>query len=335
MLDAATANPGLGGPVGAVASPQNKGLELRSQLSHHAAMTPDSRALALAARQGGVINQSQALDCGLSPSGIFRRVRRGDWQKVIRSVYRLVDMTDASDLLRAAIAALPSAVVSHESAAERHAIPLVHRGKAVVSVHTRTTHSFPGVIIHRNHDLASEHVTRIGDLPVTTVPRTILDLAHILSGKHVRRIVDDLIADRRLIVADLTAIHEQVAKRGKPGSTALRSILAERGAGQGAKASRLELEGLRVLRDAGLPEPILEYPIPWNSTKRFDAAYPDARLAIEWDSRRWHGLIDSFEADRNRDRAALLHKWKVLRFTWRDVTDRPSEVAATVRTLME
>ncbi len=90
------------------------------------------------------------------------------------------------------------------------------------SVHTRTTPSFPGVIIHRNHDLASEHVTRIGDLPVTTLPRTILDLAHILSEKHVRRIVDDLIADRRLTVADLTAIHEHVAKRGRPGSIALR-----------------------------------------------------------------------------------------------------------------
>jgi Transcriptional regulator, AbiEi antitoxin len=289
----------------------------------------------LAARQGGVITLHQAIECGLSARSVQYRVERGEWQRVFRSVYRLIEMTDAHDLVRAASAALPGAVVSHESAAEFHDVPFVARGRAVVSVHTRATHVFPGVTVHRNHDLSVEHVQRLDDLPVTTIPRTVVDLSSVLSEQHIRKIVDRLIAGQVLSVDDLHRVRDQVARRGKPGATALRRILEERGEGPERNASGLERAGLSVIRDGGLPDPTLEYPFPWNQLKRFDAAYPDSRLGIEWDSRRWHGLIDSFDRDRQRDREAILHGWTVLRFTWQDVTMRPQEVVDTVRAVLE
>lgn len=297
-------------------------------------MTPDASALARAARQGGVIHRRQALECGLSATTIDRRVRSGDWKRVMRSVYRLIDMDRPGDLLRAAVGVLPSAVVSHESAAEIHRIPMVEAGRAVVSVHTRTTHRFPGVIVHRNHDLAATHVVEIDDLPVTTIPRTLIDLGTVLTEGHLRRVVDDVIGMQRVTVQDLALAFDQIAKRGKPGATAFRRILDERGTGPGANATTLERLGLRVLREAGLPDPEIEYPIPWNRVRRFDAAYPRERVSIEWDSRRWHGLIDAFERDRRRDREALLHGWTVFRFTWVDVTERPAEVVETIATAL-
>lgn len=302
---------------------------------HDGSVTRDGLLLALAARQGGVITRTQAIDSGLSPRSIQYRVKAGEWQRVLRSVYRLIDMADADDLLRAAIAALPGAVVSHESAAELLEIRRVPRGRAVVSVHTRTTHEFPRVTVHRNHDLSPDHVLHADGLPVTSIQRTVVDLAQIISRKHVRRIVDDLIAERRVTVEEIRLVHDQVARRGKPGSAALRAVLNERGEGPAASASRLELEGLKVLRAHGLPEPVLEYPIPWHTTKRFDAAYPNLRVAIEWDSRRWHSLVDAFERDRQRDRTAAVHGWYVLRFTWKDVTERSNEVARTVASMLE
>jgi hypothetical protein len=298
-------------------------------------MTPDTSALALAARQGGVLTLAQAVECGLSARSVQYRTQRGEWQRVYRSVYRLIEMSNADDLVRAAVAVLPGAVVSHESAAEIHEIPFVARELAVVSVHTRTTHVFPGVTVHRNHDLAGSHIREISDMPVTTLPRTVFDLSSILSEKHVRSIVDRLIAERRIALQELALVHEEVARRGKPGATALRRILGERADGVEAKATRLELDGLQLIRKGGLPEPVLEYPFPWNTARRFDAAYPRAELAIEWDSRLWHGLIDSFERDRQRDREAMLHGWKVLRFTWRDITERPVEVVETIRAILE
>jgi hypothetical protein len=294
-------------------------------------MDPDGCALALASKQGGVITRVQATRCGLTPSSIKHRLRLGRWEPVVRSVYRLIDMTDAHDLIRAAVSVLPDAVVSHEAAAEIHGIRRVRTGVPAVSVHSRTTHTFPGVAVHRNHDLAPSHIELHGDLPVTTLPRTVIDLASILHVDHVGDVVTDLITEKRLTVETLGDVFDEVACRGKPGSATIRWILETRGTGQDANASALERRGLAVLLDGGLPRPRLECAIPWDTARRFDACYPVWMIAIEWDSRRWHLREDAFERDRARDRSALLHGWAVYRFTWDDVTTRPDLVVSTIR----
>lgn len=295
-------------------------------------MDPDSSAFAHASKQGGVITRDQALRCGLSPSAIKHRLQLGRWTVISRSVYRLIDMTDSQNLIRAAIAVLPDSVVSHEAAAETHSIRRVRRGIACVTVHTRTTHAFPGVTVHRNHDLAPSHTLMREGLPVTTLPRTVIDLASILHPEHTRDIVIDLITEKRLTTAAVRTVFDDTARRGKPGSTAIREILTERGDGPSSNASELERRGLAVLLNGGLPEPHLEFPIPWDTNRRFDASYPELRIAIEWDSRTWHLRAGAFERDRARDRSALLHGWSVYRFTWEDVTSRPSLVVQTIST---
>jgi hypothetical protein len=294
-------------------------------------MDPDGCTLALAAKQGGVITRVQAMRCGLTPGAIKHRLRLGRWELVVRSVYRLIDMTDARDLIRAAISALPDSVVSHEAAAEIHGVRRVRIGIPAVSVHSRTTHTFPGVNVHRNHDLAASHIEIHGDLPVTTLPRTVIDLASILHPEHVADIVTDLITEKRLTVEALGEVFDGVACRGKPGVTTIRGILEARGSGRDANASALERKGLAVLLGGGLPVPLLECAIPWDTARRFDACYPEWKIAIEWDSRRWHLREDAFDRDRARDRSALLLGWAVYRFTWGDVTTRPDLVVSTIR----
>jgi hypothetical protein len=174
----------------------------------------------------------------------------------------------------------------------------------------------------------------VDDIPATTIPRTICDLASILHPAHLSAIVDDLVAEKRLELPKLRSIGEQLARRGKPGSTALRALLEERTSIDSAVASRLERLGLAALVEAGLPQPVLEFPAPWDETRRLDAAYPDVRVGIEWDSKRWHTQVAAFENDRRRDRSALLHGWRVFRFTWEDVTNRRHEVVGTVRSAL-
>ncbi|MEA2057285.1 MAG: type IV toxin-antitoxin system AbiEi family antitoxin domain-containing protein [Actinomycetota bacterium] len=289
----------------------------------------------LAASQGGIIRIEQALASGLTYPQVRYRVDTGTWVRVIRGVLRIFDMAHCRDRLRAAVAALPTATVSHESAAEIHAIPYVRRDLAVVSVHSQTTHAFPAVTVHRNHDLDPAHVVIHDELPVTTVCRTVIDLAAVLTANHIESIVDDLFAAKRLTVNELDDAVDLVSRRGKPGSTSLHELLALRRDEPDPSPTPLERRGFEVLADGELPEPIREYPMPWNESRRFDAAYPQARLAIEWDSRRWHTQVSAFETDRQRDRQAAIHGWRVLRFTWRDVTTRPREVADTVRRALE
>jgi hypothetical protein len=248
-------------------------------------------------------------------------------------VYRILDLDEPRDRLRAAVAALPEAVVSHESAAEFHDVPALRRGLAVVTVHTRTTHSFPGVIVHRTSDLEPHHVVDGAGLPTTSLARTVLDLSACLRPAHLEDIVDDLFAARRLALDDLAQVVTEVGRRGKTGSAALRSLIEAR-IGAPPRGSRLERLGLDLLRNAGFPDPETEYTIPWSPKRRFDVAYPDRRLAIEWDSRRWHTQAEAFEQDRRRDRQAVVHGWRLLRFTWLDVIERPGEVAASVRAAM-
>ncbi len=289
----------------------------------------DSAAFDLARRQGGALSRSQAAGLGFTRGQIDYRVRRGLWKPVARLGYRLVEALDDTDLLSAACALLPAAVVFRRSAAVLHAIPSIGTEQPQVSVHSRTTHVFPGVEVHRCHDMADEHVTELRGLRVTTIERTVVDLAAELSIRHLSWVVDRLIAKQAMSVEVLERTASEVGRRGKPGTRSMRSIIEA--LDLGSEVSPLEQRGRALLAaHHGIPVIQSEYPVPWASHRRFDDAIPEAQLAIEWDSYRWHGQRDSFESDRRRDRDAASHGWRVLRFTWRDVTQHPDEVIQSV-----
>jgi hypothetical protein len=296
--------------------------------------TNHSKVVDLALAQGGVVTRRQLLDLGLTTRQIDYRVNTGEWSLVKRGVYQIAQPRDRRDLLRRVIAVWERSVLSHETAAEMHDVPYVDRGRIVVSHHSRTTHDFPDIEVHRTHDLDEWHVTRVDGMPVTTIARTVVDLAATRSVRHVGAITDRLVSDGRLDLVELAAVHGAVARRGKGGTQVLREVLEERFDGTFRDESELERRGRRVIADGGLPLPVSEYPIPWNPSRRFDEAYPELKIAIEWDSRRYHGQLAAFESDRARDRDAALEGWRVLRFTWNDVHNHPQRVVNTIRGLL-
>ncbi len=284
----------------------------------------------LSATQGGVVRLDQALECGMTRHQIKYRVRSGLWSPLGRGAYLVTAMVSVADRLRGAIAALPGAVVAHEAAAEIYGLRYVEAGLATVLVHSQTTHEFPGVTVRRCHDLNPGHVTTIDGLATTTIPRTIVDLAAIVTKKNLAAVVDDAVAADKVSIAEVAKVAAEIGRSGKPGTRNMRAILEER-SGPGLRGTGLERKGNRLLLTIDGDPPTFEYPIPWRPEKRIDAAYPPERLGIEWDSRRWHTQVAAFEIDRIRDREAILHGWRILRFTWVDVTERPDLVIATVR----
>jgi len=240
-------------------------------------------------------------------------------------LYRLLPAEGWKSHLLAAIATLPSAVASHESAATIHRIDRIRSPVAAVTVHSRTTHVFPEVVVRRAHDLVPEHVEDNEGVPVTTLPRTVVDLAGILGPSHIGDIIDDLVLEGRITVETIADTLAVVARHGKPGVAKLRSVLAERSDAP-TPMSRLERRGLDIVEALPIPQPVREYPIPWTPHRRFDLAWPDANLAVEWDSRRWHGSLRQMGEDRARDRGAIIHGWAVLRYTWEDVRTRSFDV---------
>ncbi len=67
---------------------------------------------------------------------------------------------------------------------------------------------------------------------------------------------------------------------------------------------------------------------------RVDMAYESHRLVIEADGRRWHATSAAFLEDRERDNKAQLAGWRVLRFSWWDVEERPAYVTSAIRTAL-
>ena len=297
-------------------------------------MHPEATVNRVASRQGGVITRQQLFALGVSEAQIERRVSSGLWVRYARGAYAVFDQRDKMDRLRAATAVLPAAVVSHFSAASIHEMSRVPQGPPSVLVHTSTTHVFPGVSVVRCHDLAPHHTQIVDDMRTTTAARTIVDLAGRLTPGQLGICLDEALSTSLVEIDDVACLLSEVARKGKPGVTLLRAALDDR---TGADYSRsvLEQRGIRILEDAGFGGYKLEYAIPWSPRQRFDVAFPQEQIAVEWDSRRWHAQLGAFDRDRERDRAAVANGWRVLRFTWSDVYDRPGTVASTLRKLVE
>lgn len=298
-------------------------------------MTNNDEVREFAASHGGVVPALELDRLGFTPNQIRSKVRRHGWVSLGRGAYRLFPARDHRDSLLGAVTVLERAVVSHESAAEIHGFSRLPKGKAIVTVHSRTTHKFrfDEVLAHRTHDLDPAHVTVVGALPVTTVERTVVDLAAPRHPKHIGAIVDDLVSRGLLDFTALMQIAESVARKGKPGTVTMRTVIEERGGAMRAQ-SELERRARALIESSGLPQPLPEFAIPWAPERRFDDAYPEVKLAIEWDSRRYHGQLEAFEADRRRDRTAAIHGWTVVRFTWADLDQRPHEVLDSIRLLL-
>jgi predicted transcriptional regulator of viral defense system len=299
-------------------------------------MQRDPELGALAERQASFISGRQAAEYGLTPAAVRWRVENELWTRVRNGLYQVNGVSgDLRGLLRGAVTILPDAAISHESAAELHGIPSVPRGRAVVTVHARTTHGYPGVTVHRSLDLVANHIVAIDGYRTTTIARTLVDLAAVCRKGIVARAMDEMLAARNVRIEELVSIFEETARPGRTGSKMIRELLNERVGDELVTASKLEQVGMDLFERGGIPRPDWQFPAPWNPDERIDFAWPRYFAGVEGDGRRWHTRADDFERDRRRDRLSLLHRWTILRFTWFDFTKRPEEVLAQVRQLLD
>lgn len=295
----------------------------------------DHAVAALACLQHGVFTRCQVLDLGASDWLIERRIAAGAWLPVAEGVYRLLGFPEAweGSLMTAVLATAGPAVASHESAAARHDLASFPRRPVVVTVRHGAGRLRGLATARQLDDVLPEHVTVVERIPVTTIPRTFVDLAAVCRRGRVNHALEEAMGDGKVVIEDVCAVVDAIARRGKPGMRVMRALLAEHLPGRTVSATTLERLLLRALRDGGLPRPRLQYPFPGRmpGEARVDAAYPEARLVIEADSRRWHTRTRDFAVDRERDNLTTLAGWRVLRFTGHDLTRRPEWVVAAVR----
>lgn len=233
--------------------------------------------------------------------------------------------------MMAVLACGPGAMSSHHSAAVLLGFPGFRHGAPEISVARRVSGGLPWRV-HRSTDLSARDATRRAFIPTTTAERTVIDLASALSFGKLGRLLDDLVVSNQIDLEVLSDRFAPVARRGKPGVAILRAALIERLPGTSRPESELERRLRRLLRHHQLPLPHWQYPLPSGSMSgRVDAAYPERRLIIEVDGRRWHTRIDDFERDRRRDTEAGMAGWTVVRFSWNDIVNNDDWVAKVIR----
>lgn len=284
----------------------------------------------LAGRQYWVVSRAQLVAAGLSHDSVDRRIRVGLLQPLHRGVYRVGSETQPkAPELAAVLACAGKVVVSHLSAAGLWPVAGSRSPDQPVDVIGRGTEHGRrlGVRFHHIRTLRPSEQTTLHGIPLTTVPRTLLDLAGLatrrdgaLPGRDVDRAVNEAFARRLATRADLMRILADHPRHA--GSGLLRDIL---GSSAGATRSAAEDRLLTLLRKAELPDPETNAVL---NGYEIDFPWRKQQLAVEVDGLAFHSTAGRFESDRRRDAVLAAFGFRVVRLTWRQLTrEREATIA--------
>ena len=271
----------------------------------------DELIAALAQRQHGVVARAQLVELGLGHGAIAHRVEVGRLHRLYRCVYAVghARLSPAGRFVAAVLACGPGAVLSHWSAAHLHRLLASARTRVDV-LSMRERRPAKGIAHHRTRSLPATDVTVVDGIPVTTVARTLLDLAAVARPRQLERALDQA---EVLGSFDLDAITAALARsNGHRGTGVLRSALALQRRSSTLTRSGLEEAFLALVDAAGLPRPLMNVRLCGFTV---DAYWLAARLVAEIDSYRYHGHRRSFESGRRRDITLQAAGLRVVRIT--------------------
>lgn len=207
------------------------------------AMELDDALRALAATQYAVVARRQARALGATPSAMRNRLNGPDWELATPRVLRLVGAPRGirQELMIAVLDAGPGAAVSHRAAAALWRLPGFAFDAAEVSLRRGVSGAAShAAIVHRPSLLPPSHVTERHGIPVTTLSRTLFDVAGGLRPGRLERVVDTVVAKSPATLLALRALLTELGAPGRPGVATMRAVLSERPDGYVATASGLE-----------------------------------------------------------------------------------------------
>lgn len=291
------------------------------------------------AYQHGVFTAAQAADVGFDARARTRRVEAGHWERVHRGVFQLVGVAPSTEsrLIAACFAGGHLACASRRSAAYLFGLPGGSDGVVEIMCGRWRRARHDGLVVHEwCADLGPADVTVRRAIPVTSVDVTLLTLGSVASEAVVEQALDAAVHRSLTTMGSARATMERLAKRGRDGCATLRSILDRRAPVVGTPESPAETRLLRMLHRHGLPAPVLQFEIRDGATliARVDAAYPDQRIAIEYDSYTHHTGRQALVRDSARRNQLTRLGWSLIAVTAEDLRMGGGAVAVTIRELL-
>jgi very-short-patch-repair endonuclease len=298
-------------------------------------MTRDEALRMLAEIQHGLVAHRQAHRLGFDYEAMARRVASGEWVDETERVLRRVGGPRTRDQqhMLAVLDGPPRSFLFAASAGELWGVPSLN-GQRMEIVHPRhgSLRPPPVAVVHRPTLLLPHHVTEVRGIPVTTLPRTLFDLAPRIHEERLDVIIERVIAKSPGVLDGLRAMLPELARRGRPGIAAMRRQIEKRPQGYVPVASGLERRFDGLAKEAGVTQLRRQVDVgghEWIGRVDF---VDDLRLLYEVDSILHHTTPGDKARDAARDRAMKAAGFAdVVRVAEEDIWYRPDQAVAQIR----
>jgi very-short-patch-repair endonuclease len=281
----------------------------------------------IAAGEHGLVTRAGLLGAGVTDEEIKQRLRKGGLLREYRGVYRVGHRAPSLEAryLAAVLACGDGALLCGSAAG--YLFGALKGLAPPPEVTAPTRRRVRGVKTRRSRRMDPRDATSFRRIPVTTLPRTLVDLAAVLDLDDLGRAFHEAEVRHRTTPAQVEAV---LARRpNSPGAASLRALLH---GDAPIVLSKLEKRFLALLRQAGLPLPVTNRPAGGHWV---DCRWPHRRLTVELDSYRYHHSRHAWEQDRQRERQARARGDEFRRYTWNDVYEQPAQMLAELRTLLQ
>ncbi len=290
---------------------------------------------ALADRQYGVVARRQLLALGLTQNALDGRLRTRRLVRMHRGVYAVGHrrLSREGFWMAAVLAVGEGAVLSHRDAAALHDLRRPHARNAVDVSTTSDARSTRAIDVHQTVALTAADATTRDGIPVTTVARTLVDLATVVNPQQLAAALSEAERHDVLDVHAIQAIMRRTWGRRGRGHAALTKVIAKH-AEHGATITRSELEQLflALVRNEDIPPPKTNAIV---EGREVDAYWPQRRLVVELDGWEFHKTRAAFEQDRAKRTELRALGYDVTEFTHHQLTERPPWVVSRLRLLLD
>jgi very-short-patch-repair endonuclease len=281
-----------------------------------------------------VVARSQLLEIGVGEDEIEYRLAIGRLHRIHQEVYSVGHrvVPRSGRWLAAVLATCPEAVLSHWSAA---ALWMIRpNSRSLVDVTTpHKSRSWDGIKRHHKA-LPADEVTVHEGIPVTSVPRTIFDLA---ATEDVDTIATMLRESEHRNLWDQLSLPDLIKRYpGRRGVKKVRLVLQRvTEEPSGRKRSKLEERFAPFISRHRLPMPRFNDWILLGAKRyQVDCHWPGTGQIVELDGWQGHGTRSAFQDDRERDRRLRVAGYSVTRLAWNQLRHEPETIASDLRVLL-
>jgi len=291
----------------------------------------DRQLAQVAARQHSVFTRKDAAAAGLNRGQIDHRAA-ALWVKLYESVFRLpgVPETWRGQLLAACRAASPPAGVSHLAGGALYELPGGRDDMVELACKRWRRPRHAGLVVHEQTRIDERDIIEVDGIPVMKPELIVLQLAGLRPFPAYVEAVIQAARRKRLITYESTReMFERHARRGVRGVRVMRAVLDGWDPSRRPTESEMETMLLQTLADGGWPRAVPQYEIFDRDgvfVARVDAALPDLRIAIEYDSIQEHSDEFQLTRDARRRNRIVAAQWRVLSARHRDLTNGGAEL---------